>query len=113
MPEPTGRERMMLLAQPQQSLHVDIKLLLFGCTPFGRERVVRIVWPTTGKITPVIRIAAARHADLIPVIQLGNPAKRQYQSEREFKFSLRAAVCARKARHIVISEKRHKFFGPD
>src|SRR5690348_8780577 len=113
MPQPPSRERTMLSPQPQQSLHVRVELRLVRATTFSGKRVVGIAWPTTWKITPVVRITTAGHADLIAVVQLGNPAKRQYQPERQFEFFRRTAICTCKPRDIMVTKKCYELFGVD
>jgi len=48
-------------------------LLLLARAARLRKGIVRVANPATGKIPPVVRIAAPRHSDFIAVINLGIP----------------------------------------
>src|SRR5229473_3764568 len=102
MPQLAAAQRGVLAAKPEQRLHVRENFLLLARAACWRERVVRIANPTAGKIAPVVRIAASRHADLIAVVNLRNAAQRECESERQSQLRGSNAFGAGKARYVVI-----------
>src|SRR5437879_8137429 len=81
MPQLSAAKRLMLAANSQQFPHVRENLLLFASSPGFCERVVRVLGPSSGKIAPVIGIAASRHANFVAVVQFRNATQGQRQSE--------------------------------
>src|SRR5207247_5677365 len=70
MPELPAAKRRMLVANPQQFLHIRKNLLLLARSSRLRERVVGVPGPAAGKIAPVIWVASSRHCYLIAVVNL-------------------------------------------
>src|SRR2546426_1967174 len=81
MPELAAAKGGAFAAKSEQRLHVRENFLLIPRAARSRERVVRIANPSTWKIAPVVRIAAARHSDLVAVINLGNAPQREREPE--------------------------------
>src|SRR5260370_10037174 len=96
----------MLLAQMQQLLHVIMNLLLIGGAPSGSKCVAWIAGEAARKIMAVVRIAASRHANLISVVKLRNPAHGEDKRESCLQFLVRRPFFAHKADCIVVPQKR-------
>src|SRR5437879_6717634 len=113
MPELAAAKGGVFAAKSEQRLHVRENSLLIPRAARSRERVVRITNPSTWKIAPVIRIAAARHSDLVAVINLRNAPQREREPECQLQLGRPAAFGARETRDIVICKKRDQNFGVD
>src|SRR2546428_10515670 len=81
MPELAAAKGGVFAAKSEQRLHVRENFLLIPRAARWRERVVRIANPSTWKIAPVVRIAAAWHSDLVAVINLRNAPQREREPE--------------------------------
>src|SRR5260370_21019820 len=108
MPQLAAAEGSVFAAKPQQRLHVRKNLLLLARATRLRERIVRVPNPSAGEIAPVVWIAAARHPNLIAIVNLRNSPLRKSESKRESQLRCRSAFGARDTRHIVIRKKPHK-----
>src|SRR5258707_14847570 len=105
MPQLAAAQSGVFAAKAEQRFHVRENFLLIPRAARLREPVVRITNPSTGKIAPVVRIAAPRHPDLIAVINFRNPAQRECEPECQLQLGGSAAYGARKTRHMVIHKK--------
>src|SRR2546427_2581317 len=110
MPKLAAAKGGVFAAKSEQRLHVRENFLLIPRAARSRERVVRITNPSTWKIAPVVRIAAARHSDLVAVINLGNAPQREREPECHLQLGGRAALRARETRHILIPQKQNQHF---
>src|SRR2546426_9759458 len=108
MPELAAAKGGVFAAKSEQRLHVRENSLLIPRAARSRERVVRITNPSTWKIAPVIRIAAARHSDIVAVINLRNAPQREREPECQLQLGGRAAFGAREKRHIVSCKKKNQ-----
>src|SRR2546428_11783888 len=81
MPELAAAKGGVFAAKSEQRLHVREIFLLIPRAARSLERVVRVANPSTWKIAPVVRIAAARHSDLVAVINLRNAPQREREPE--------------------------------
>src|SRR5215471_7425076 len=98
----------MLRSHSQQALDKFKNLLLRSRAALFLKGVLCVFGPAAWKITPVIRVASTRHAQLVAVINLGNAAHGENQTEGE----LQAGGCSLgytgKARGVMIREKRNQ-----
>src|SRR6266849_749997 len=102
MPKPADLQRRMLAPQAQENLHIREDLLLLRCAAGCCEGSFGIARPATGKITPIVGVAPAGHANFVAIIKLGNPSKSERQAKCEFDFRQRTSLGARKAGHVMI-----------
>src|SRR2546428_1008178 len=98
-------------AKSEQRLHVRENFLLIPRAACSRERVVRITNPSTWKIAPVVRIAAAWHSDLVAVINLRNAPQREREPECQLQLGGRAGFGARGKRDNVVFKKKKQQLG--
>src|SRR5260370_36719104 len=95
MPHLAAAEGSVFAAKPQQRLHVRKNLLLLARATGLRERIVRVPNPSAGEIAPVVWIAAARHPNLIAVINLRKAPQREREAERKLQLRGRTSFGAR------------------
>src|SRR5258708_17924531 len=95
MPQLAAAQGSVFAAKPEQRLHVRENFLLVPRAARLSERVVRITNPSAGEIAPVVRIAAARHPDLIAVINLSNTPQREREPQCQLQLVGVADFCAR------------------
>src|SRR2546427_6859587 len=106
MPELAAAKGGVFAAKSEQRLHVRENFLLIPRAACSRERVVRITNPSTWKIAPVVRIAAAWHSDLVAVINLRNAPQREREPECQLQLGGRAAFRAPATRPLLIRKKK-------
>src|SRR2546426_9483903 len=111
MPELAAAKGGAFAAKSEQRLHVRENFLLIPRAARSRERVVRIANPSTWKIAPVVRIAAARHSDLVAVINLGNAPQREREPECHLQLGGPTAFGARETPPTVVPKKKKQQFG--
>src|SRR2546426_12620849 len=110
MPELAAAKGGAFAAKSEQRLHVRENFLLIPRAARSRERVVRIANPSTWKIAPVVRIAAARHSDLVAVINLGNAPQREREPECHLQLGGRGALAARETQPTLIPTQTDQHF---
>src|SRR5262249_40898303 len=110
-PELAAAKRGMLRAQKQQRFHKLVNVLLLKGAAFFQEGVTRVFIPAAGKIARVVGVLTARHPQFIAIIDFGNAAHRADETESEFQARGRSLRISRKARGVVVVEKRNEKVG--
>src|SRR5450432_2161963 len=106
MPELFAAERIMFAAQTQQGLHILKDVLLFSCPAGEGKCIFRVIGPTAGKVSAIVRIASTGHGDFVAIVELGDSAQGENQTESEFEFGWRSSRHAFEARGVLIGEER-------
>lgn len=95
-------------SQRQQFPHMFEYFLLLRCPPRRFKRVPRVPFPSSRKVSPVIRIFSARHPDLISVVDHWRPSDSQEIGKGEFQLRHRRSRLIHEPRHIMQPQKRHQ-----
>ena len=100
----------MLLPQVEQGAQLAKDLLFVVSPAFGGEGVMLVSGKASGKITAVVGIACARHANFISGVNLGNSAHGEQERKSQIQFFRSSVGFSHKARRIVIAEECNQQF---
>ena len=77
----------------------------------GLERIARVLAPPSRKVATIVRIAPAVQSDLVAVVELRDPARREQEGVREQQSLVRGSGSERKPVQVVIVRHRHQPLG--
>src|SRR5579862_1583935 len=95
----------MFLAQREQRLDIGKYLLLLRSPSSSCKSVACIARKSSGEIAAVVGVGSSGQSNLVPGINLGNPAHRQQQRKGGLEFDRITARLAHEASVIVIPKE--------